>query len=94
MIIIYRVTRTVPVYSVQLQWEQDERGCATQRSRGRRVCSPRSSTRWRLLREKPQEYKKDSFRRGDKNYDIITKDNKIIVPKARQKKVVEWYHGI
>ena len=52
VIIIYRVTRTVPVYSVQLQWEQDERGCATQRSRGRRVCSPRSSTRWRLSADK------------------------------------------
>ena len=46
----------------------------------------------KLLREKPQEYKNDSFRRGDKNYELVTKDNKIVVPKAMQKKVVEWYH--
>ena len=48
----------------------------------------------KLLREKPSEYKKEDFRRGDKTYSLVTKEGKIVLPRGMQKKVVEWYHGV
>ena len=48
----------------------------------------------KLLRDKPEQYKKESFHRGDKTYELVTKENKIVVPKSMQTPVVEWYHGV
>ena len=49
----------------------------------------------KLLKDKPKEYTKQSFRRGDKTYELVTNtEDKIVVPKAMQKPLVEWYHGV
>ena len=39
-------------------------------------------------------YKKETFRHADKDYELITRSGKIVVPKKLQKATVEWYHGI
>ena len=48
----------------------------------------------KLLRDKPNDYKKESFRRGDKTYELVTKENKIVLPKSMQKRATEWYHAV
>ena len=49
----------------------------------------------KLVRQKPEEYNKKSFRRGDKTYEIVTnKEDKIVLPKSMQKRATEWYHGV
>ena len=37
-------------------------------------------------------YKTVTYRHSDKSYDLITRNNKIVVPKPLQKKATEWYH--
>jgi hypothetical protein len=39
-------------------------------------------------------YRMESFKHGDKSYDLYTKDGKIVVPKVLQKKAVQFYHGL
>lgn len=41
-----------------------------------------------------EAYRTEKFRHGDKSYDLYTKDGKIVVPKALQKKAVEFYHSL
>ena len=48
----------------------------------------------KLLRDKPNDYKKESFRRGDKTYELVTKENKIVLPTSMQKRATEWYHAV
>ena len=48
----------------------------------------------KLLRDKPNDYKKETFRRGDKTYELVVKENKIVLPKQMQKRTAEWYHQI
>ena len=48
----------------------------------------------KLLRDHADSYKKETFRRGTKVYTLVTKDGKIVLPKALQKKAVEWYHQV
>ena len=43
-------------------------------------------------REKNSLYKETLISFGDKKFNIITKDNKIVLPKALQHKAVQWYH--
>ena len=45
----------------------------------------------KLLRDKPK-YVETTFPFGDVTYTLVTKDNKIVLPKALQKTGVEWYH--
>ena len=39
-----------------------------------------------------KDYTLDTFRGGDKHHRLIFRNNKICLPKALQKKTVEWYH--
>ena len=48
----------------------------------------------KLLREKPQQYKKTRYKFGDTQYSLVTKDDKIVVPKALHCKGVIWYHEL
>ena len=41
-----------------------------------------------------KDYTLDTFRGGDKDHRLICQNNKICLPKALQKKTVEWYHEI
>ena len=45
----------------------------------------------KLLQHK-DTYQETSFPSSDKNFTLITKDDKIVVPKVLQKRIVEWYH--
>ena len=47
-----------------------------------------------LLRKKPEVYKTTVYPSGDKSYTLVTKEDKIVLPKAMQKKAVEWYHAV
>jgi transposase InsO family protein len=42
----------------------------------------------------PNVYTKKTIHHGDKSYEIVMKNEKIVVPKTLQKRAVEWYHGI
>ena len=48
----------------------------------------------RLLREYPDKYKETVFPSGDKRYTLITKENKIVLPKTLQEEGIKWYHGV
>ena len=37
-------------------------------------------------------YVKKVFRHSDYSYDLITRDDKIVLPKSMEKETVEWYH--
>ena len=37
-------------------------------------------------------YKKKTFRFSDKSYVLVTRDDKIVVPRSMEKRVTEWYH--
>ena len=37
-------------------------------------------------------YSTKNFRFSDKSYDLITRDNKIVVPQSMEQEVTEWYH--
>ncbi len=39
-------------------------------------------------------YRTEKYIHGDKNYDLFTKDGKIVVPKTLQKKAVQFYHAL
>ena len=39
-----------------------------------------------------KDYTLDTFRGGDKDHRLIFRNNKICLPKALQKKTVDWYH--
>ena len=39
-----------------------------------------------------RDYTLDTFRGGDKDHRLIFRNNKICLPKALQKKTVDWYH--
>jgi hypothetical protein len=39
------------------------------------------------------DYKETEFPSSDKSFTLVTKDDKIVVPKVLQKRFVEWYHG-
>jgi hypothetical protein len=41
-----------------------------------------------------EAYRTEQFRHGDKSYDLYTKDGKIVIPKALQKKAAEFYHSL
>jgi hypothetical protein len=43
--------------------------------------------------EKKDVYKETEFPSGDKTYKLVTKNDKIVLPKALQKEAVKWYHG-
>jgi hypothetical protein len=45
-----------------------------------------------LLTSKPDRHKRKPFKHGDKSYDLITRDDKIVLPKSLQKKATTWYH--
>ena len=38
-------------------------------------------------------YKKETRRHGDKEYNLLTREGKIVVPKSMQQKLVQWYHS-
>ena len=40
----------------------------------------------------PSRYVTKSHKHGDKSYDLIVRDDKIVLPRALQRKAVEWYH--
>ena len=48
----------------------------------------------KLLREKSEQYKQTRFDFGDTQYSLVTRDGKIVVPKALQKSGVKWYHEL
>ena len=48
----------------------------------------------KLLRDKSDVYKETVYPCGDKSYTLITKENRIVLPKVMQKKAVEWYHQV
>ena len=41
-----------------------------------------------------KDYTLDIFRGGDKDHRLICRNNKICLPKALQKKTVDWYHDM
>jgi len=43
---------------------------------------------------KRDNYKQSKFAHGDKEFELITWNDRIVVPKSLQKKIVEWYHSI
>ena len=47
----------------------------------------------KLLQE-ADGYEKTSFSFSSDDYELVTKDGRIVLPKALQKKGVEWYHGV
>jgi hypothetical protein len=46
----------------------------------------------KLLHEKSEQYKQTRFDFGDTQYSLVTRNGKIVVPKALQKSGVKWYH--
>ena len=42
--------------------------------------------------KEPEKYKKQTFRYSDKSYELITRDDKIVLPKKLRRQAVEWYH--
>ena len=48
----------------------------------------------KLLKDQPEQYSKKAFHRGDKTYDLVVKEDKIVLPKALQKRATEWYHAM
>ena len=47
----------------------------------------------RLVNKKEKDlYDKKTFTHSDNSYQLITRDDKIVIPKSMQKEVVEWYH--
>jgi hypothetical protein len=51
-----------------------------------------SSLQQALLRPN-SPYSLHPFRGGGKSYDLITYNDKIVIPKCLQRRTVEWYHG-
>ena len=47
----------------------------------------------KLLKEKPEQYKVQEYTHSDYTYRLVTRDNKILLPKKLQRKGVEWYHS-
>ena len=39
-------------------------------------------------------YRKKTFAFGDKSYELIVREDKIVLPEGLQRPAVEWYHGI
>ena len=46
----------------------------------------------KLLKDKPDTYKKEVYKHTDKSYDLIERDGKIALPPPLQLKGTEWYH--
>ena len=46
------------------------------------------------LLETPQRYKKEDFKHGKQHFQLVTREGKIVVPAAMQKKTVEYYHSL
>lgn len=44
--------------------------------------------------QKNDLYTKEEFKHSDSTFSLITRKDKIVVPKSLQKKTVEWYHGV
>ena len=44
------------------------------------------------LKAKPDEYKLKTYRYSDKSYELVTKEDKIVLPKSLQRSGTEWYH--
>ena len=38
-------------------------------------------------------YKVKTFRHSDKSYELVTRDDKIVIPKSLERKATEWYHA-
>jgi hypothetical protein len=47
----------------------------------------------KLILDKPEVYKESEFPCGDYTYKLITKEDKIVLPKQLQREAVKWYHG-
>ena len=46
-----------------------------------------------MFNKKGQDvYVKETYQHSDKSYKLITRKNKIVLPKSLEKKAVEWYH--
>ena len=43
---------------------------------------------------KSELYKRSTFAHGNKEFELITKDDKIVIPKTLEKRTAEWYHAI
>ena len=39
-----------------------------------------------------QQYVTKTFRHSDKSYELVTRDDKIVIPKGLERKATEWYH--
>ena len=48
----------------------------------------------RLLCEYPDNYKETTYCSGEKEYTLIIKENKMILPKMLQESGVKWYHKV
>ena len=46
----------------------------------------------RLVRDKPRNYGQQVFKHSDKEYALITRDGKIVLPESLQVRATEWYH--
>ena len=44
------------------------------------------------LQKHPQRYALTTFRGGEKYYQLVTKDEKIVIPQPLTKRIVTWYH--
>ena len=43
----------------------------------------------KLIQQSPKRYVMAPYKHGDKSYDLITRDDKIVLPKALQQKAVD-----
>jgi hypothetical protein len=48
----------------------------------------------KALLDKKTLFKETVYPSGDKAFKLVTKDNKIVLPKALQREAVKWYHGV
>jgi hypothetical protein len=44
------------------------------------------------LRDKPTVYKVSEYKHSDSTFDIVTRNDKIVIPLALQRRATEWYH--
>jgi Integrase zinc binding domain/RNase H-like domain found in reverse transcriptase len=47
-----------------------------------------------LYEEKPEVYSKTDYTFGDAMYNLITRDNRIVIPQVLQRPGVKWYHEL
>ena len=44
------------------------------------------------LKTESNKYVTKTFRHSDKSYELVTRDDKIVIPKSLERKATEWYH--